>query len=230
MNRMKSRWICALLVVLATASVCSATVITTGLSAPTSDVFLSHESAENNTLVARRGYYFGQTFELANAASLDAVTLRISSAGPYTFSGGDAIRLFLRVDTNGDGVTDDYADSGRDFQIADGTTYNDNEYITFDLETVSWAIEANKAYRIGMRYSAGADDESIGFYASRNDFAPLNDYANGSADQNLDGGANTSIYDTTFYLQGTAFPEPATLGLVSVFGGAILLIRRRLRV
>ncbi len=222
------KWIHAGLAVLATVSMSSAAVITTSSSAPTSDVFLSHESAENNTLIARRGYYFGQTFELANAASLDAVTLRISSVGPYSFSGGDTIRLFLREDTNGDGVTDGYADTGRDFQIADGTTYNDNEYITFDLQTVSWTIEANKAYRIGMRYSAGAGDESIGFYASRSDSAPLYDYANGSAAQALDGGANSTIYDTTFYLQG--IPEPATFGLVGVFGGAVLFIRRKLMI
>ncbi|VGO15401.1 hypothetical protein PDESU_03984 [Pontiella desulfatans] len=128
----------------------------------------------------------------------------------------------------------------------DGTAANDvtaNEWVKFTLDSgLVVADDASYSFLMTFDSSSGANNDhkwgfrrdSTGVYAGGNQFEGRNNASYNIADWDTGGGTEwnnvSSIAndDFLFAVDATVIPEPATLGLVAAFGGAVLFIRRRL--
>lgn len=215
------------MIVLATVSVSSASIITISSSAPTTDLIEHNESANNRSVrVVRDGTssaLLHQTFKHENDFTMEKVTFRVSSyEAPYAFDGvNDQLRLYVHEDTNNDG-TPDLIKYQRDFNLT-ATTWNPYRYLTFDPDVGGWDLDANVTYSVGLRWMAEGDDHDLRlFQGEPGNYADGGSYTGGS----LYGAPGD--YDMTFYIQGV--PEPASIGLLAFSAVGLVFARRISRV
>ncbi|VGO15620.1 hypothetical protein PDESU_04205 [Pontiella desulfatans] len=212
--------------------------VTLSTSAPTSDILSSAGGGINTSLFdedANDNHARGQLFSLADGTGtgykITAITIRKDVNQTYA---NDILTLRIFEGTAaqwGTGTGHSTSIDGSNYFV-DTTvsplyteaftlngTFADNNYVTFQLAT---ALEVSEDSDFGflMTYDRSSTSNPDRFQ-----------HYEGSAGGRV---AITSTAHTTpstrnihYYVQGTVIPEPATLGLFALFGGAVMFIRRR---
>ena len=170
----------------------------------------------------------GQSLTLSQSSNVyaDSFTVRMASAKSFS-GGGDTNSVLLSIvradNTEVASYTYDFSSSA----------FSKGDYISFDLGGIELASDAGGVVYEFQFYFGETDTENA--LALERDNGG-NSYAGGALVSKASttevlslpiASPNGGNSDLTFFLQGSVIPEPATLGLVGIFGGGILLIRRR---
>lgn len=213
-------------------------ILTTSTSAPTANVLDSNAAGGIDSAIideaSNANHARGNLFSLADGTGtgyeITAVTIQKSGTQAYIndtltlriFEGTQAQWDSGSGHSTGTDGNDYYVDttvtslnSGEDFNV--NGSFTDNHYVTFTLAT-PLVVNENSDFGFFMTYTQvdGTQDRFR--------------YREGSSGGRIsitDSSHATSSREMEYYVQGTVIPEPATLGLVAMFGGAVLFFRRR---
>ncbi len=181
----------------------------------------------------------GMLFNSGAGGDIEAITL-IKNGGTQTFN-TDTVQLWIfsgvangAAWSNGDGDGDGDVFDGTGATILGSQSFTLNsaidggDYMHFELDTPVTAA-ADTTYGFFFKYAQGSGPT----YAQIGQDNAGWDNTQGALQQiqvttgtdGLAGGNNLSTTSLQYYV---SIPEPATMGMVALFGGGILFIRRRL--
>ncbi|VGO16359.1 hypothetical protein PDESU_04950 [Pontiella desulfatans] len=169
----------------------------------------------------------GQRLTLSQSTNVQAssITFRVASSKSFS-GGGDVNTLLLSI------VDASHAQIASYSYDLSSTDFVKGDYVKLDLNNVELASTTTGVEYEFQLYFGETDTENA--LALERDNGG-NSYADGAL---ISMASTTDVLslpiaspsggnsDLTFFLEGNVIPEPATLGLISAFGGGVFLIRR----
>ncbi|MBK1854891.1 PEP-CTERM sorting domain-containing protein [Verrucomicrobiaceae bacterium 5K15] len=217
----------------------ASTLVNLGNNAPTGNIIASEESRNSFTrafdIEANANHARGMVFTTGDNATggqfaIDSIT--VSKDTTQTFVGGE-VTLFVYQGSVADWTAGNGDTTETAADIYDGTTvtplfeetfalngsYGANSYLQFSLDS-SLIVDENSEFGFFLIYSKGD--------ANDDDYLQLDERSSGGGQIRLTDTANevNGTRGLTFYVQGTAVPEPSSAALLGL-GGLALMLRRR---
>jgi hypothetical protein len=214
----------------------AAVVYSTSSSAPGANVVEFYEAGLTTKTMSPRNDLVnvdrtvGQTFNVAAAVDVNKLTVRMgnSSTALDTTVGAHVLWLAIMEDTNADGKTDTQVGSTFSYDLA-GFNSVGGDYLTFEFDTLSLS-SGTYGFELAWREDGtdAWDDASHNLALLRSIDSSFSDGGQISK-TDYTGFPNSGVFvstsnDLTFYVE--AIPEPATLGLICLVSGMLVVVRR----
>ena len=151
-------------------------------------------------------------WNIGDTVEITGVALQIQGSG--TDNGTLTFDILKGAGGSGASGAGGLASLGSATALYQNSGTNDTMYVNFDT-AVSFVVDANST-SIGINV---ANETGKSLRLKAQDGFPVTRY-------NASNG-NISATEMKFSVAGNVIPEPATIGLVGLFGGAVLFIRRR---